>query len=697
MIKVFKASDTDFTTNGEKILNPDEAIITSNIEEEYLELEAPLKYKDYLVQDNILIVDTLTGKKGYRIFNPVVNITISIKAWLCYRENNQVSADRGVVISHGKNLANCEVTETWDDVVTKLIPVGYNGTRLPEGYLSVIHSYQRGYEKTIEFELSETLEDEVKLLEEDIETNTTLEATLKNSVEILTAKYNAYDGTIASLQSEKTTLQTRLSQLGTSDAELKEKAVIEAQIPLIDDNITAMTTDKATTLAVRDSTQTDLIQATADLATAKASYNTKVITDLRTQAQAYINTNQYPQINYNLEAHLEGIVELGDTVKVKHLAMRVDLLTNVTAYKYDCLTNRFRQVEFGTSVQGLKGKFTEVENKIVAVKETVDKAGRSITKYASEYRKDDKELFSKFISELYGSSGGIYEMIEKNNSTFRQTASEISGTVERVNTDLSKDITSLSLKADGISATVTNNNNTLSQNIASLDLTADQIQLTVSAIDRDLTTAESTITQQANLISLRVEKGKIISEINQTAESIKISASKLNLFGYATFASLETPGTVEIDGGNLKANSIVAESIKAGGTITGAKFTNGAVTIDDSDITITAISGKIYGKTGTITREIIGFTGNQIFIGEENYAASSYLYMKQQYINIGYTGSEIKMGVSKIGFFSASPVQRQIVDKVYTASVTLPFLAIRFNELLTAMNTNGLINANSSS
>ena len=45
---------------------------------------------------------------------------------------------------------------------------------------------------------------------------------------------------------------------------------------------------------------------------------------------------------------LEGIVEIGgDTVKVKHPDMRVDLLTAVTGYKLDILTFKFRQVEFG--------------------------------------------------------------------------------------------------------------------------------------------------------------------------------------------------------------------------------------------------------------------------------------------------------------------------------------------------------------
>ena len=71
MIKLFRANDTDFRTNGEIILQPHEAIITKSIEEEFIEVVSPLKYADHLKQDNILMVDTLTGRQGYRIFNPI--------------------------------------------------------------------------------------------------------------------------------------------------------------------------------------------------------------------------------------------------------------------------------------------------------------------------------------------------------------------------------------------------------------------------------------------------------------------------------------------------------------------------------------------------------------------------------------------------------------------------------------------------
>lgn len=51
-------------------------------------------------------------------------------------------------------------------------------------------------------------------------------------------------------------------------------------------------------------------------------------------------------------------------------------------------------------------------------------------------------------------------------------------------------------------------------------------------------TAESRITENASEIELKVSKNGVVSAINQTAETIKISASKINLDGYVTASNL---------------------------------------------------------------------------------------------------------------------------------------------------------------
>lgn len=64
-------------------------------------------------------------------------------------------------------------------------------------------------------------------------------------------------------------------------------------------------------------------------------------------------------------------------------------------------------------------------------------------------------------------------------------------------------------------------------------------------------------------VSKKTDKTTIISTINQTAEAVKISASKLELNGYVTITNLSTPGQTIIDGGNIRTGSIEAIQIKA--------------------------------------------------------------------------------------------------------------------------------------
>ena len=58
-----------------------------------------------------------------------------------------------------------------------------------------------------------------------------------------------------------------------------------------------------------------------------------------------------------------------------------------------------------------------------------------------------------------------------------------------------------------------------------------------------------------------VTKDNIISTINQSAESVSIDASKINLTGYVTISSLKAGGTTQIDGGRITTGTIAAERI----------------------------------------------------------------------------------------------------------------------------------------
>lgn len=64
---------------------------------------------------------------------------------------NNVGQDNGVTIRYAKNLKDISCEENWDDVVTKIMPVGKDGVLLPERYLYSSTQYSLPYTKSISF------------------------------------------------------------------------------------------------------------------------------------------------------------------------------------------------------------------------------------------------------------------------------------------------------------------------------------------------------------------------------------------------------------------------------------------------------------------------------------------------------------------------------------------------------------------
>lgn len=66
---------------------------------------------------------------------------------------DEVGADRGIQIKYYKNLKELKVNENWDDVVTKILPVGKNGLLLPEKYIELEEElYDIPFTKVISFD-----------------------------------------------------------------------------------------------------------------------------------------------------------------------------------------------------------------------------------------------------------------------------------------------------------------------------------------------------------------------------------------------------------------------------------------------------------------------------------------------------------------------------------------------------------------
>lgn len=380
MIKTYEPTERLFNHNGLKILHPIKAeIYIEDNGDYYIDIESTIDDLPYLQEGMIVRANTRWGEQGFRLTNPnkknnrisvrgyhlwkdsskyvIVNsyvdnkncndaldhlnnacdtktpfTTISditkiestrivrksfeesiatvIEKWggHLYRDNwvigikDTIGMDRGVVIKYGKNSTEIEATENWDNVVTKILPVGYDGLTLPELYLESSVQYDVPYTKVIKFDQN---------IEQD--------------------------------------------DFKDEEGNLKED-----------------------------------------------EYKEVLITDLRHQAMEYLNENQYFKCNYKVKAHIDGVVDLGDVISVIHEKLNLTLTTNVIALKYDCIGDKYTEIEFGNFKSKLKNLIETIKSD---TKETVDNANEVVK---VTLQKDLNEATAKIWGKL-GNSYVIYE------------------------------------------------------------------------------------------------------------------------------------------------------------------------------------------------------------------------------------------------------------------------------------------------
>lgn len=332
MIRLFSSNDKTFTTNGDIVIKPLKAKVHKEDNGSfYLDLETSLDYIDDLTANRIIVANTPQGEQAFRITNveqtrkkisakchhvfydsnnyliadsyvvdkncndaldhlnsatdntsPFTTLSdvTRINSFRCVRKSlyeaintvlerwgghlvrdnytiaikNEIGKDNGVVVRYAKNLKEINCEYNWDNVVTKLMPVGKDGLLLEEKYVYSSTQYDIPYTKCVSFEQSGIEEDDYK----------------------------------------------------DADGNLNE-----------------------------------------------VSYNNALMNDLRTQAQNYVNENCKPSANYKLKANLEKITDVGDTIVVKDERLGLDITTNVIAYDYDCILERYTELEFGNFKQKL--------------------------------------------------------------------------------------------------------------------------------------------------------------------------------------------------------------------------------------------------------------------------------------------------------------------------------------------------------
>ena len=354
MIKLFGINDTLFNSNGDKVIIP----LRAKVHKEdngsfYLDFECSLDYINDIVAGNILVVPTPQGEQAFRIssatatrskitakcyhifydsknyliedsyvvdkncndaldhlnsatsdLSPFTTLSDvnSTNSFRCVRKSlyeainvvlerwgghlvrdnfnikikNEIGQDNGVVVRYGKNLKNITCETNWENVVTKLMPVGKDGLLLNDlddtasVYVTSDIQYDIPFTKTVSFEQN--------INEQD------------------------YQDDNGNLNQEE--------------------------------------------------------------------YTQALLNDLYNQAINYVNTNDIPKVNYTLKANLEKITDIGDTVEVIDERLGINITTNVISYVYDCILEKYTEIEFGNFTQKLDGLINSItSNTQMAIEE----------------------------------------------------------------------------------------------------------------------------------------------------------------------------------------------------------------------------------------------------------------------------------------------------------------------------------------
>ena len=326
MIKLFGITDRDFTSNGDRIIHALKAKVTKQDNGEfYLELETDLSYVNDLTEGRIVIAPTPQGEQPFRVSNvQKTKNKLSTKALhVFFDSRNYLIADSYVVEKNCNDaLDHLNIATEPESPFSTLSDVNtinsYRCVRnsLYEAVMTVRerwggHLDLNGWSIGIREQIGQD-----------------------NGVEIRYAK-NIKDITV---DENWDSVVTKIMPVGKDGLLLPERYItsqIQYEIPYT----------KAVTFDQKEIVEDDYKDENGELD--EEAYTQALINNLRRQAQDYLNNYSVPQVNYTLKANVEKLTNIGDTVHVIDERLGLTIQTNVISYVYDCIQERYVELEFG--------------------------------------------------------------------------------------------------------------------------------------------------------------------------------------------------------------------------------------------------------------------------------------------------------------------------------------------------------------
>lgn len=381
MIKVFGQTDKSFLSNGDVVLRP----LIAKVRKEdngdfYLDLETDLSYVDYIVRGNIVVANTPQGDQAFRIGN--VSKTRHKIAVRCphvfYDSTEYLIADANVV-DKNCNAALDHLNSATDiqSPFTTLSNIGTNNS-----FRCVRKTLYEAIQTVLERWGGHLVRDNFSIeIRDSIGQDNGVTVRYRKNLREITCEEN-WDNVV-----------TKLLPVG-KDGILLNAVDSSASIYVVSQTQYAIPYTKT---AHFNQDHIDP-EAYAD----EAAYKAALVSDLQEQAQNYVETNCVPFVNYTLKANLERMTDIGDTVEVIDERLGLNLLTNVIAYDYDCILDKYTEVEFGNFKKTLSGLIQNINQ---STEQIVEEQTEAIKVTLS----DELQQATDLIWGTLGNSYAIYE------------------------------------------------------------------------------------------------------------------------------------------------------------------------------------------------------------------------------------------------------------------------------------------------
>ena len=376
MIRVYDSNERLFNHNGIKVLHPLVAEVTKKDNSDYyVELVDIIDNLEYYQKGMIVRVPTPLGVQGFRCDNPSVkNNRVECKAWhLSYDSKNYIIKDANAVDK------NCnDALDHFNSATDKPSPF-----KTISDITTIVST--RAIRKSL-FEVYELLISSDKYGGHWDRDNFTLgiRANIGQDMGVVLAQNkNITDMQVSENWDDVCTKILPYTTDGETSIELDE-TYVEISEELYDIPYSRVVKFENPLDQEDYDTYDDFL------------VDTKVW--LKNQADAYLEANKLPKVNYSVSAKIDNVSDVGDVIYIKHPKCKVNITTNVIGIVYDAIKGKYIKIEFGNfkkEIKNLRQEITSIvkkdteellsENKVLLEKELEEATAKINSVMGSSY------------------------------------------------------------------------------------------------------------------------------------------------------------------------------------------------------------------------------------------------------------------------------------------------------------------------